>query len=127
MPQLYGTTPEFGIANPESGILIEKLDFGGQMETYEQKNHLGRVIGVHVIDEYLDFSMSGALPLNGEYSLKMGSSLALNNAIPDIWNVNPDATTVFVNSVKRSLSNSGPVTLDVGGKIYAFGQAAQGE
>lgn len=45
------------------------------MEKYEQKDHMGKVIGVYIIDEKLSFSMSGALPLGGDYTLTMGSTL----------------------------------------------------
>ena len=33
-------------------------------------------------------------------SLKMGTSLALANEIPDIWNETPSGTTVFLKGVK---------------------------
>lgn len=121
MPELYGTTPEFGIPDEEQGILVESMSFDGKMEKYEQKNHKGKVCGVHIIDETLGFSMAGALPLGGLYKLTMGSSLLLANSIPEIWNTKPSATTVFVETVKRSLTNNGPVKLDVGGTVYGFG------
>lgn len=127
MPTLYGTTPEFGIKNNESGILVESMDFDGSMEKYEQKNNMGKVIGVYIIDEKLSFSMSGALPLNGEFTLSMGSSLVLNNTIPDIWNTTPTATTVFVETVKRSLSNSDAVKVDVSGTVYGFGTSSNSD
>lgn len=123
MPTLYGTTPEFGIKNSESGILIESLNFDGSMEKYEQKDNMGKVIGVHIIDEKLSFSMGGALPLGGDYTLTMGSTLLLNNTIPPIWNNTPKATTTFIETVKRSLTNNGPVKLDVSGTVYAFGSS----
>lgn len=107
MPTLYGTTPEFGIKNSESGILVESMNFDGSMEKYEQKDHMGKVIGVYIIDEKLGFSMSGALPLGGDYTLTMGSTLLLNNTIPPIWNNTPKATTVFIETVKRSMTNTG--------------------
>ncbi len=124
MPTLYGTTPEWGISQDEDGILIESLNFDGSMEKYEQRDRLGKVIGVHVIDEKLAFSMSGALPLNDQASIKMGSSLVLNNTVPDIWNNTPAATTTFIETVKHGHTNNGPVKLDVSGTIYAFGPQA---
>ena len=127
MPTLYGTTPEFGIKNSESGILVESMNFDGSMEKYEQKDHMGKVIGVYIIDEKLSFSMSGALPLGGDYTLTMGSTLLLNNTIPPIWNNTPKATTVFIETVKRSMTNTGPVKLDVSGTVYAFGSASSEE
>lgn len=127
MPTLYGTTPEFGIKKSESGILVESMNFDGSMEKYEQKDNMGKVIGIHIIDEKLSFSMGGALPLDGDYSLTMGSTLLLNNTIPPIWNNTPKATTVFIETVKRSMTNTGPVKLDVSGTVYAFGSTPAGE
>lgn len=127
MPTLYGTTPEFGIKKSESGILVESMNFDGSMEKYEQKENMGKVIGVYIIDEKLSFSMGGALPLDGDFSLTMGSSLLLNNTIPPIWNNTPKATTVFIETVKRSMTNTGPVKLDVSGTVYAFGSTPAGE
>lgn len=121
MPTLYGTTPEFGVKEKEEGILVETMSFDGKLDKYEQKDNKGKVIGVHIIDESLSFSMAGTLPLGGEYTLTMGSTLLLNNAIPPIWASKPQATTVFVESVKRSLTNNGPVKLDVSGTVYGFG------
>ena len=127
MPTLYGTTPEFGIKKSESGILVESMNFDGSMEKYEQKDNMGKVIGVYIIDEKLSFSMGGALPLDGDFSLTMGSSLLLNNTSPPIWNNTPKATTVFIETVKRSMTNTGPVKLDVSGTVYAFGSTPAGE
>lgn len=127
MPTLYGTTPEFGIKKSESGILVESMNFDGSMEKYEQKDNMGKVIGIHIIDEKLSFSMGGALPLDGDFSLTMGSTLLLNNTIPPIWNSTPKATTVFIETVKRSMTNTGPVKLDVSGTVYAFGSTPAGE
>ncbi|WP_417205959.1 hypothetical protein [Akkermansia sp.] len=103
------------------------MNFDGSMEKYEQKDNMGKVIGVYIIDEKLSFSMGGALPLDGDFSLTMGSSLLLNNTIPPIWNNTPKATTVFIETVKRSMTNTGPVKLDVSGTVYAFGSTPAGE
>ena len=56
-----------------------------------------------------------------------GSTLLLNNTIPPIWNNTPKATTVFIETVKRSMTNTGPVKLDVSGTVYAFGSTPAGE
>ncbi len=142
MPTLYGTTPEFGIKNSESGILVESMNFDGSMEKYEQKDHMGKVIGVYIIEGAAgqggilgptgqtsrgDLREAGALPLGGDYTLTMGSTLLLNNTIPPIWNNTPKATTVFIETVKRSMTNTGPVKLDVSGTVYAFGSASSEE
>lgn len=121
MPTLLGTLPEFGIAKPEEGILVESITFDGKLEKYDQKDNMGRKCGVIVVDEELSFSMSGALPAGGDFALKMGASLLLANSIPDIWCTKPKATTTFIENVKRTLGNAAAVKLDITGTVYGFG------
>ena len=127
MPTLIGTLPEFGIAQPEEGILAESITFDGKLEKYEQKDNMGRKCGVLVVDEELSFNMSGALPMGGDFALKMGASLLLNNAIPDIWCTKPKATTTFIETVKRTLGNTAAVKLDITGTVYGFGASSEPE
>lgn len=124
MPAYIGDVPKHGIDSPEQGIFIESLDFDGQQEIYEQKNHKGKKCGVLIIDEELSFSMSGAILTTGAASLKMGSALALANEIPDIWNETPAGTTVFLKGVKHSLKNTEAQKMDVSGTVYGFGKSA---
>lgn len=126
MPTLIGILPEFGIKHPEEGILVESISYEGTVETYEQKDPKGRKCGVMTIDEEQKFSMSGTLPQGGDYVLKMGANLVLKNLPPATWSETPKATTCFITSVKQSLTNTGPVKLDISGTIYAFGAEEPG-
>ena len=111
MPAHIGDVPKHGIDEPEQGIFVESIDFDGQQEIYEQKNNKGKKCGVLIIT-------------TGGASLKMGSSLALANEIPDIWNETPAATTVFLKGIKHSLKNTDAQKMDVSGTVYGFGKSS---
>ena len=123
MPAYIGNVPLYGIEEPEPGVFVESIDFDGKLEKYEQKDNKGKKCGVAVIDQELTFTLSGAVPMTGGKSLKMGASLALANEIPDIWNETPAATTVFLEGIKRSLKNTDAQKMDVSGTVYGFGSS----
>ena len=124
MPAHIGDVPKYGIDSPEQGIFVESIDFDGQQEIYEQKNNVGKMCGLVIVDEELSFSMSGAVLSTGSSSLKMGGTLALANEIPQIWHTPPTGTTVFLKGVKRSLKNTDAQKMDVSGTVYGFGSSS---
>lgn len=124
MPKLLGITPEYGIPSAEDGLLIDSLDFSWSGEWYDQKDNRGRICGKLLVDESLSVSMSGAVALGGNVTIKGGSALALANAVPDLWCEKPTATTTVVTDVSRSFSNSDAQKMNVSATVYGFGAAS---
>ena len=123
MPTLLGITPEYGIPSQEDGLLLDSLDFSWSGEWYDQKNNKGRVCGKLLVDESISVSMSGAVVLGKNLTIKGGAALTLANAVPDLWAEAPEATTTVVTDLSRSYSSSDAQKMNVSLSIYAFGPA----
>ncbi len=123
-PRLIGITPNYGIPQQEDGLLLESLDFTWTPNWYDQQDNMGRTCGKRLVDEQIDWSMSGALVLGDNITIKGGQTMALVNAVPDIWQSTPTATTNIVTSLKHSYGNTSAQKADVGGSIYAFAETS---
>lgn len=124
MPTLYGRTPEYGMKE-EEGLLAESMDCQWVPEWYEQRGANGRKCGVRLTDEQIDVSLSGAVPLNDEHTLKGGALMSFANVVPDVWAEKPTATTSYIGEVKVSLSNSDATKKDLTVHVMAYGVAPQ--
>lgn len=120
MPKLLGITPEYGIPSQEDGLLLDSFDCSWSGEWYDQKDNKGRVCGKLLVDESLSVSMSGAVALGGQMSVKAGASLTLANTLPDLWCETPDATTSVVTDISRSYSNSDAQKVNLTLTVYGF-------
>ena len=120
MPKLLGITPEYGIPSQEDGLLLDSFDCTWSGEWYDQKDNKGRVCGKLLVDESLSVSMSGAVALGGQMSVKAGASLTLANTLPDLWCETPDATTSVVTDISRSYSNSDAQKVNLTLTVYGF-------
>lgn len=125
MPTLVGVTPEYGIPSQEDGLLLESLEFTWTPEFYEQKNNLGRKCGAILVDEQIDFSVSGAVALGQTLSHKGAELITLVNTVPALWQQTPTATTSIVTELSHSLSNSDARKCSLGGSIFAFGSGVE--
>lgn len=124
MPTLYGVVTEYGIKEPQQGILLEGVDFSWVPEWHEPKNEKGRLCGRRLVDEHMECSISGAIPLGDKTSgLRGGVTLALANAAPDLWAEKPSATTTIINDIKQSYSNSDAAKRELTVGIYAFAES----
>lgn len=120
MPKLLGITPEYGIPSQEDGLLLDSFDCSWSGEWYDQKDNKGRVCGKLLVDESLSVSMSGAVALGEQMSVKGGAALTLANTLPDLWCEKPEATTSVVTDVSRSYSNSDAQKMNVTVTVYGF-------
>lgn len=124
MPTLYGATPEYGMKT-EEGLLVESMDYQWTPDWYEQKGADGRKCGVKLVDEQIDVSMSGAVPLNDTHKLRGGALMSFANVVPDVWAETPQATTSYIGEVKVSKSNSDATKKDLTVHVMAYGQTGE--
>lgn len=120
MPKLLGVTPEYGIPSQEDGLLLDSFDCSWSGEWYDQKDNKGRVCGKLLVDESLSVSMSGAVALGEQVTVRAGASMAMANALPDLWCEKPEATTSVVTDISRSYSNADAQKMNVTVTVYGF-------
>jgi hypothetical protein len=125
MPKILGEVPEYGIPSQESGLFAESLTFNWVGNWHKQYNNKGRICGQMLIDEQIDFSLSGAVALDSSLTWKGGAANTLVNAVPDLWCEKPETTTTVVNEVSRSYSNTDVVKADMSGSIMGFATSAE--
>ncbi len=127
-----GATPEFGIPQAETGIFVSSVSYTPEVETYEQKDHTGKVCGVVLHGQKVSFEMSGEVPYaeggsSNAASFTMGATITLNNTCPaSCWlgGTAPIATTSVITGAPITLNREGAREITVSGVIYPFGQAA---
>lgn len=120
MPSILGIMPEYGIPSQEAGLFAESLSFRWVGNWHEQRNNKGRVCGKMLVDEQIDFSLSGAVALDGSASWKGAAANTLVNVVPDLWCEKPTSTTTVVNDVSRNYSNTDVVKADMSGSVLGF-------
>lgn len=99
---LIGTAPKWGIENDETSLIIESIDYDYKIKEKPVLNKQGETTGLVLYDETCDVSLKGEIPAAGAPSIKLASTLALANAIPDQFSTTPAAGRTVVKSVKIS-------------------------
>lgn len=128
----YGSVPEWGIATAEdSALLLTSLDITTTASgEYLQQNLQGQTSGVILYDQTASFSMSGALVNGGTLATTLAGAVTLNN----FANTNDFVTglgagdtaadrTSICKEIKRTLSNTAAVQIDITGNVYNFASA----
>lgn len=125
----HGTVPAWGIAQAEdSALLLTSLDITTTASgEYVQQNRFGQSAGIILYDQTASFSMSGALVNGGTLATTLAGAVTLNNFANNndfvtglgAGESNTDRTSVC-KEIKRTLSNTAAVQIDITGTIYNF-------
>ena len=117
--KLIGTVPQYGM-EAEAGILVESIQVQHQGEWYDQRGPKGRVEGKILVDEHQVITLSGAEPLEGAATWKMGDTLTMANALPATWCVQPEVTVSIITDISYNYSNSDATKKDVTVEVWGF-------
>ena len=126
----YGTVPVWGIGqNEDPALLLTSLDMTTSVVgEYVQKNNLGQTCGWLGYDQESTFNMSGALAAGSTaMAYTLGSAVALNNFADNndfvtglgAGTAKTDRTSIC-KEIKRTLSNTAAVQIDISGITYNF-------
>ena len=113
-----GTTGNWGIPNDQAGLLITELSFDFSNEQKEVLDKGGEVIGLAFHKEKVEIKMSGLVSRNSAFSGKIGTALALANAMPNHLQ-NSGGTTVLM-QVNRTMSNEDFEKIDLTATHFPF-------
>ena len=117
---LLGTTGNWGIPDDESGILILDLsfDYSNQEKTFLDKG--GEIIGLSLYQEMIEIKFSGLVAKTDPFTGKIGTTLVLENDIPDHLQTTNSGGTTIITGISRSLANEDFEKIDVTAKHYPF-------
>lgn len=125
----YGVVPAWGIAKAEdAALLLSSLDMTTSITgEHVQKNHLGQTSGWLGYDQESTFNMSGSLVKGGTLAYTLASAVALNNFEGNndfvtglgAGEAATDRTSIC-REIKRTLSNTAAVQVDISGVTYNF-------
>lgn len=101
---LLGTTGNWGIANDQTGILIEgqNLDFSNQEKLVLDK--VGEPIGGSYWGEKVEVKVTGLVAKTSPFSAKLATVMSLGNAIPAHLQTSTGGLTV-IRGIGRTLAN----------------------
>ena len=125
----YGSVPEWGIGKDEdAALLLTSLDISTSITgEHVQKNRLGQTSGWIGYDQESTFNMSGNLVKGGTLAYTLASAVALNNFEGNNDFVtglgagaNAADRTSICREIKRTLSNTSAVQVDISGVTYNF-------
>ena len=123
-----GVTPEFGIPQPEPGLLVSSVSFTPQFETYEQLDESGEINGLVLYKQRVEVELTGEVPYQGTGSaMKLGAAIELANSCPDdcwIDGEKPTGTTSVLTAAPYTLQREGARERTFTGTLYPFAVAA---
>ncbi len=123
---MIGKKLTWGIPKSEEtthGLLVTSIDFQFQCDKEEIPDIDGCTCTVIQRNPRVSLSLSGYLLAGATNRVHLGDVLLLANTVPDSWlsGNTPPATTVAVDDVKYSYSNTSAVQVDISATIYPFG------
>ena len=125
-----GVTPEFGIPQPEPGLLVSSVSFTPQFETYEQLDESGEINGLVLYKQRVEVTLTGEVPHeeggSGTPSFTLGGTITLANECPaSSWlgGEAPTATTTVITALPHTRQREGAQEINVTATIYPFSTA----
>lgn len=110
---LVGTTGTWGIAQDETGLLIETIDFDYKDKEKAVLNKSGETQGYSFYDEMVDVSLKGLATSTTPFSGTLAGSLSLANAIPDHLSGSVSGGRNIIRGVKKALNIEDFVKFDI--------------
>ncbi|MBN8457280.1 MAG: hypothetical protein J0M04_06175 [Verrucomicrobia bacterium] len=115
---LLGITGNWGITTAQSGIILYDQSFDFSIQDKPVLNISGEIQGLSLYQGKTEVKLSGLVPKTSAFNGKLGSSLALANAIPD--HLPTSGGTTIVMQISRSLNNEDFEKIDITATHYPF-------
>jgi hypothetical protein len=115
---LLGITGNWGITTAQSGIILYDQSFDFSIQDKPVLNISGEIQGLSLYQGKTEVKLSGLVPKTSAFNGKLGSSLALANAIPD--HLLTSGGTTIVMQISRSLNNEDFEKIDITATHYPF-------
>jgi hypothetical protein len=115
---LLGITGNWGIPNEQSGIILYDLSFDFSIQDKPVLNLSGEIQGLSLYGGKTEVKASGLVPKTSPFNGKLGSSLALANAIPNHLPTSGGNTIVM--QISRSMTNEDFEKIDITAIHYPF-------
>ena len=113
-----GITGNWGIPTAQSGIILYDHSLDYSIQDKPVLNLSGEIQGLSLYGGKIEIKLSGLVPITSPFNGKLGSSLALANAMPDHLPTSGGNTIVM--QISRSLNNEDFEKIDITAIHYPF-------
>jgi hypothetical protein len=117
---LIGTTGTWGIADAETGLIIEALEFDGKDSEKWVKDIHGQDVGGVFYNDEIDISLKGLATSTSPFSGKVSSVLSIANTMPALTQGSSSTGTTIIRGIKQSLAIEDFVKFDISPKYKPY-------
>lgn len=117
-----GTTGNWGIPQAEAGVIIYDLGFDYSIQDKPVLDPSGEIQGLVLYQPLCELKLSGLVAKESPFASKLGTVLAIANAMPS--HLPSDGGTTVITNISRNLNNEDFEKIDITARHYPSVAAA---